>query len=51
MITEIIPEPKNGKWDMKWLDDEEFVFEHSELGTRTWRVEGVVPMSVSVSVD
>jgi len=46
--TEMIPEPEDGGWNMKWLDEGRFVFEHSELGTKTWRVDGVVPMTVTV---
>lgn len=47
----MIPAPENGEWDMKWLDEGRFVFEHSELGTKTRKVDGVFPMAVTVITD
>ncbi len=44
--SEMIPEPQTGKWAMKWVSDDEFAFEHSELGMKTWTVEGGHQMNV-----
>ena len=49
--TEKIPEPNDGKWDMNWIDDETFAFQHSDLGTKVWKVEGVNPVTVTVNAD
>lgn len=49
--TEMIPEPEGGEWDMKWLNENRFVFEHSELRKKSWKVDGVVPMTVTVIAE
>jgi hypothetical protein len=48
--TEFLPTPKKGKWDMRWLSDSELVFEHPELGTKTWYVEGAGATDLVVNV-
>ncbi len=49
--SEMIPEPHKGQWSMAWLDDETFAFQHSELGTKTWNIQGTFPMKVRVLAD
>lgn len=49
--AESIPRPQNHEWDMKWIDDERFVFVHSDLGTKVWTIQGVTSMTVTESAD
>lgn len=49
--TEIIPLPKSGIWDMRWINDTEVAFEHGELGLRTWAVNGTIDMKVDLKRD
>lgn len=37
--SEIIPEPQDGQWAMKWINDDEFVFETRTLERRGGRSE------------
>ena len=49
--TEVFPEPKSGRWEMRWSSDSEFVVEHPDLGTKTWTVAGGHPMTVKIKSD
>ena len=50
-FTEMIPEPQNGQWVMRWTGNDEFAFEHPGLGTKTWKIEGGAQMNVTTKVN